>query len=111
MSHQEFQKCIDACVVCAITCNHCATSCLKEDNVKMMARCIQLDLECAAICRSTAELMSLGSVFSHQLCRLCAEVCRACGDECSKHTMQHCQECADTCRKCAVACEEMAVAV
>lgn len=76
----------------------------------MMARCIQLDLECAAICRSAAELMSLGSDFSQQLCKVCADICRACGEECSKHEMDHCQECAEACFKCAEACEEMAVA-
>lgn len=111
MSHQQFQKCIDECYACAVACNHCAASCLQEDNVKMMARCIQLDLECAAICRAVAELMSLGSQYSRHLCKLCAEICRACGDECAKHDMQHCKECADACYKCAEACEQMATAV
>ena len=72
MSHQQFKDCIDACVACAVACSHCATECLKEEDVKMMARCIQLDLECASICRSAAELMSLGSEYSHHLCRVCA---------------------------------------
>jgi hypothetical protein len=104
MSHQRFQECIDACVACAIACSHCATSCLKEADVKMMARCIELDLECAAFCRASAEIMSLGSERSVALCRLCAEVCQACGDECARHNMEHCQQCAEACRKCAQAC-------
>lgn len=110
MSHQKFQDCIDECVACAVACSHCATSCLQEEDVKMMSRCIQLDLECAAICRAAAEVMSLGSGFSADLCRVCAEICKACGDECAKHDMEHCQACAEACRKCAEACEEMATA-
>ena len=114
MSHQKFQDCIDACAACAVECSHCATECLKEEDVKMLARCIQLDLECAAICRSATELMSLGSDYSSHLCRVCADVCNACAEECEKHAemgMEHCKVCAEACRKCAEACEEMATAV
>lgn len=113
MAHQKFQDCIDACVACALACNHCAIECLKEDDVKMMARCIQLDMECAAICRAAFEIMSLGSDYSAQICRICADACKACAEECEKHAsmgMEHCRECAEACRRCAEACEEMAVA-
>ena len=34
---------------------------LQEDNLPMMTKCVQLDLECAAICIAAAWLMSLGS--------------------------------------------------
>jgi hypothetical protein len=111
MSHQKFMDCIDACVACAIACSHCATSCLGEENVGSMTKCIRLDLECAAICRAAAEVMSLGSDYSAHLCRICADVCNACGEECAKHDMEHCQACAEACRKCAEMCEEMATAV
>ncbi|MDF3078744.1 MAG: four-helix bundle copper-binding protein [Sphingobacteriaceae bacterium] len=111
MSHQQFKDCIDACVACAVACTHCATSCLQEEDPKMMAKCIQMDLECAAICRAAAELMSLGSGCSHHLCRVCADLCNACAEECGSHDMDHCQECAAACRACAQACEQMATAV
>ncbi len=114
MSHQKFKDCIDACGACAVACSHCATECLKEDDVKMMAKCIQLDLECAAICRSAVEVMSLGSPYSGQLCRICADICNACAEECEKHAemgIDHCRECAEACRACAAACEQMAMAV
>lgn len=58
--YHTYQSCIDACLKCASICNHCASSCTQEENVKMMSRCIQLDMECAAICYSSAQLMSLG---------------------------------------------------
>lgn len=114
MSHQKFKDCIDACVACAVACSHCATSCLGEEDVKMMAKCIQLDLECGVICRSAAELMSLASDYSAHLCRICADACKACAEECEKNAqmgMEHCKECAEACRKCAEECEKMATAV
>jgi hypothetical protein len=73
-----------------------------------------VDLECAAICRSAAELMSLGSTFSSYLCRVCANACNLGAQECEKHAargMDHCRQCAEACRKCAKACEEMATAI
>ena len=59
--NQNHQLCIEACLACASTCNFCASSCTREENVKMMAKCIRLDMECAAICYATAQLLSLGS--------------------------------------------------
>lgn len=110
MPHQQYQHCIEACNACTVICNHCAIACLNEEEIGHLNRCIQLNLECAAICRSAAELMSLGSSYSDQLCRICAEICNACAAECEKHAamgMEHCRECAEACRKCAQACEEM----
>ena len=73
----------------------------------MMARCIQLDMDCAQICRLAAALMSRGSQFAEDLCRVCAEVCEACADECSQHEHDHCQRCAEACRRCAEECRRM----
>jgi hypothetical protein len=68
--HPEYQACIDACNACAAACDNCSTACLQEDDVKMMARCIALDMDCAAICRMAAACMARGSDFAIQLCRL-----------------------------------------
>ena len=58
--YHQYQTCIEACLRCAAVCNHCASACLREEEVKMMARCIQLDSECAAICYAAAQVMSIG---------------------------------------------------
>lgn len=67
MAHEQFASCIRACNDCADACDHCSTACLHEDDVKMMARCIALDIDCAAICRMTAAYMARGSEFARQL--------------------------------------------
>jgi hypothetical protein len=107
MNYHENKKYIDACLQCAAMCNHCASSCLKEKNVKMMAHCIKLDMECAAICYTTAQLISLGSSRAEEFCNLCADICFECAEECARHDNDHCRECAEACRECAEECMQM----
>ena len=104
----NYAACIEACNACAITCNHCASACLQEDNVKMMARCIALDMDCAALCHLAAAAMARNSKHAKAICALCAEVCQSCGDECAKHQHDHCQACARDCHACAKTCRAMA---
>jgi hypothetical protein len=105
--HEKFQSCIDACIACAIACEHCASECLKEGDIKMMVRCIELDRECASVCRATAELMSMNGPHATLLCHACADICELCARECALHEMEHCQECADECEACADECKKM----
>ncbi|WP_404802197.1 four-helix bundle copper-binding protein [Bacillus infantis] len=89
-------------------CNMCFDACLKEEDVKMMARCIRLDRECADFCAFAAKAMQSDSPFAKQICAVCADICEACGEECKKHDHEHCQRCADACLKCAEICRSMA---
>ncbi len=108
MNTNAFQSCIDACNACADACDNCAAACLREEDVKMMARCIALDIDCAQLCRFAAAAMARGSEHAAAICQLCATLCAACADECAKHQMEHCQRCAEACRACAAACSQMA---
>ncbi|MCS0599010.1 four-helix bundle copper-binding protein [Massilia sp. UMI-21] len=107
MVQSQFQSCIKACYECAEACDTCAAACLRETDPRMMARCIMLDDECAAICRLAAQLMSRATEHAHQLCQLCADICDACAQECASHQIQHCQDCAAACRRCADECRRM----
>jgi hypothetical protein len=101
--YHTYKNCIEACLRCASICNHCASSCTHEDDVKMMAACIQLDMECAAACYAAAQLMSLGSSQAKEMCFICAQMCDLCAEECGKHHT----ECAEACKKCADECRRM----
>ena len=70
MTQQGYEQCIEACLRCATECQQCASFCLREEEDNLMTRCIQLDMECAAICYAAAQLMSLGSEFSQEICKL-----------------------------------------
>jgi hypothetical protein len=108
MSIEEFGSCIQACNECADACDQCAVACLHEDQVKMMIRCIELDIDCAAICRLAAAFMARGSDSAIQLCAVCAGICDQCSVECQKHEAAHCRECAVACKRCAEECRRMA---
>ena len=110
MPHQLHRSAIEACNACAVECEHCASACLGEQEVQRLARCIALDLDCAAICRLSAEVMSRDGELSARLCELCAAACEACAAECEKHLMDHCRQCAAACRSCAAECRKMAQA-
>ena len=108
--HEKYAACVEACNTCADACDHCASACLQEDDVKMMTRCIALDIDCAAICRLAAGAMARGSECADTICEACAEICDACAEECAQHEHGHCQACAEACRQCAEECREMAAA-
>ncbi len=90
---------------CIHACNNCMSSCLREEDIKMMVSCIELDRECAAICSTTLNSLHQGARFTHDLLQLCVKACKACADECKKHPMNHCQECARACEACSEECE------
>jgi|SRR5699024_6363140 len=109
MAHKENKELLKTLHACIAACNHCATACLDEEDVKMLSKCIKQDIDCAEMCGLTAAYVARGSEFSKKILNLCAEICDTCADECEKHTnMEHCQECAKACRACAKACREAA---
>ena len=108
MPDKKYAAGIEACNACAVACSHCAASCLQEQDLKMMVRCIALDMDCAQICALAAAAMARGSEHAKAICGLCADICQSCGDECAKHQMKHCQECAKACQQCASECRKMA---
>lgn len=107
-TNPDYSNCIEACLNCFIACNHCATACTREPHIAHMAECIRLDMQCAAICSSTATLLSLHSEKANGLCLICADMCEDCAEECEKHHSDHCTQCAEACRICAEACRKMA---
>ncbi len=68
LQNTKWQSCIDDCMRCAEACEFCATSDLKEQDVKMMASCAQINRECAAVCWTSSALMSMDSQFAKQFC-------------------------------------------
>jgi hypothetical protein len=107
MAHERLQSCIDACNACAEACNRCAVACLFEPNRHDLARCIQLDMDCAEICHLTAGYVSRGSELLDHVTALCNEVCEMCAAECGRHPMDHCRRCAEACRACAQQCRRV----
>lgn len=103
--HDQLIKKLDICIA---ACNFCASSCLQEEDVQMMANCIRYDMDCADVCRTAAVLLARDSKHVKHLLQECIELCDACAAECGKHEHDHCQACAIACRECAEACRAAA---
>ncbi len=91
---------------CAVACETCAAACLNEEDVTMMARCIELDRDCAELCMQGVHLLLRDSELAHPFLVVCEEACRLCAEECAKHNTDHCRRCAEACERCAEACRE-----
>ena len=109
MSHEKNKELISMLNECAAECNHCTSACLDEQDVKMLAKCIKLEIDCAEICRLTISFLARGSEHAEHILKECAEICDACAKDCEKHShMEHCKKCAEVCHKCAEACQQTA---
>ena len=91
-----------------MTCGHCVSVVTKAIKQTDPARCIALDLECAATCQLAVASIARGGEHMQAICSLCAQACRGCATECGKHNMDHCRRCAEACKRCADACLAMA---
>lgn len=105
--HAQYGPCMKACENCAAACEHSAASCLVEVDLRPLARCIALEMDCAAICRLASAAMARGSMFVQEACALCARICDECAEECVLHALEHCRECGASCRDCADECRSM----
>jgi hypothetical protein len=110
-------QCIEACYECAQACTSCADACLGEPDLQNLRRCITLNLNCAAICEATGQILSRQTDTDWNLLlsqiNTCLAACKLCGDECQKHAHhhQHCQVCANACRRCEEACQRLTASV
>lgn len=105
---------IDALNDCAQACTADTGCDLSEENVAEMVSCVQLCLECADVCITTARVISRQAnygvgVVTLLLLEACVAACMSCGDECERHAHmhEHCRFCAQACRRCQGACRDL----
>lgn len=109
LQSQKYRISIDASNECFEACEICAVKCLREENVKALAKCVEICITCYHACAAASLIMSAESEYTKKLLGLVAEVCEACAEECEKHQhMEHCRLCAESCRKCAEECHKVA---
>lgn len=109
MKKNTIADCIQACKDCVGICTNCAAACTEEENVQSLSRCIQLNLECAAICNAAVQLMEVNGNSSASLYKLCGDICQRCAEECVRHAfIEHCRHSAEAARSCSILCYEMA---
>ncbi|MGP3958872.1 four-helix bundle copper-binding protein [Nonomuraea sp. 3N208] len=107
LDHRQLAGVIDALEACAQACTACADACLSEpaDRLPMLSRCIRDNLDCAAICSTTAAVLSRHTGYDANLSRAqvqaAIQATKTCGDSCAEHSSrhEHCRICAEACRE------------
>lgn len=103
----RMQACIDECLDCYQLCfSEAMTRAVPAGGKAVAGHHLGLLINCAELCRTTAEFMMSGSPLHARLCAACAEVCIACAESCE--ALGDMENCAQACRRCADRCREMA---
>ncbi len=106
----EMQKCIDRCTECHNICVETITYCLQMGGHHSDPGHIRILMDCADICRTSADFMLRGSDLHSQACGLCADVCERCARDCDQFANDdRMKACAEECRRCTESCRRMAV--
>jgi hypothetical protein len=110
MSHtQSLQPCIDVCTECHNICLEMVSHCLDKGGKHADSSHIRTLIDCADICRTSADFMLRGSDLHASTCGACSEVCLQCAESCDQFdTDAEMKRCAEVCRRCAESCEQMA---
>ncbi len=105
------RDCIAECSSCHEICTETITHCLALGGDHAEVDHISPLIDCAALCRESAEFMLRGSRLHHNVCGVCAEACDRCAVSCEAMPEDDLmRRCAEECRRCADSCRRMAAA-
>lgn len=103
----DMEECIENCLECHRICFELAMNhCLETGGEHTEPAHFRLMINCAEICRTSANFMLSGSDLHKLTYGLCAEICRRCADDCQQ--LDGMDECVEACRRCAETFERMA---
>jgi hypothetical protein len=106
---EQMQDCIQQCLKCQRVCLETMTYCLDKGGAHAEPGHIRLLLDCAEICRTSADFMLRGSDLHSLTCEVCAEICSECADDCESFEGDpRLRDCERVCRACADSCQAMA---
>lgn len=105
----EMERCIVDCTECHQICLASIIHCVNMGGEHASSDHLRLLLDCAQICRTSADYIPRGSDLQERVCELCAEVCERCAESCQRlvgHDRKL-RECAGICRVCAESCRNL----
>jgi hypothetical protein len=109
MNSVSMQQCIANCQECHSVCLSTVAHCLEKGGRHAEASHVTLLLDCADICRTSADFMLRGSSLHGRTCAACADICRHCAEACERlGDDDEMRRCAEACRRCAESCAAMA---
>ena len=108
----EMDECVQNCTDCHRACLETVAHCLQLGGERAENSHVRLLLDCADICRTSADFMIRGSVMHRRTCGVCADICERCAADCERMAGDDARmrACAEVCRRCAESCRQMAKA-
>lgn len=97
----DLRHCVDLCQACHAACTECAAHCLTMGGAHAEPGHIALLLDCADICRASADSVLRGSAHWNYVMGVCAFLCERCAIDCERlggDTVM--EDCARACRAC-----------
>lgn len=105
----DLQVCIDKCAACHRVCLETLTYCTEKGGRHAETSHMQLLMDCAQICQTSADFVIRKSEFGEKACYFCGDVCDRCAESCEGFQGdEQMRRCAETCRQCAEACRQAA---
>jgi hypothetical protein len=103
------EECTENCTRCHRICLEAVARHFRGEGRNVDGEDVRLLLDCAEICRTSADFMIRGSEMHGHVCGTCAVICEACARKCEKMRADpHLAACAEACDTCAKSCREMA---
>jgi hypothetical protein len=102
----RIRRCLRICTDCSDTCLRIAVNAYFVERIS--ERELKLLLQCAKLCRKTADGLTAGALPQSRLWKLCADVCESCAGICERSGIEAMRRCAEVCRRCAESCRELA---
>lgn len=106
----SMQECIRQCQECHNVCLQTLQYSLQQGGNFTEMQQLQVLMDCATICTTSADFMLRESERHRHICAICAEICKDCEEACEEFADdEQLTACADACRSCFKSCQEMAV--
>lgn len=81
----EMRKCIDLCLDCHAVCTEVASRIMYNSMQHSEGKRLVVLLDCAQICLTHADFIARQSEHYSELAKLCADICRQCTKSCEQH--------------------------
>ena len=108
---EHMRGCIENCLRCHEAAAQCIINGPSRGGAHGEATHMLILMDCADICRISADFMQRGSKFHHFTCGVCSKICERCADACDaiEAKDKYMQHCVEACRRCAESCRQMVV--
>lgn len=102
------KECLQNCTECHNICVQTTVYCIEMGGKHAHSAHLESLLDCATVCRTSADFLLRSSGLHPQVCGVCAQACQTCAESCAQFPDDaQMRACAEECRRCAETCRDM----